>query len=460
MKKFFEKILGKPSVILIILFAICIIKSNNVFAVGTTQSLKINNTILSFNNIIYVDANKGDDTNGDGSINKPYASIDNAINKAVSKDAIFIKAGTYHLKPMHVSNYGAGGISDEYKELTIVGENEKTILEFHGSEVTEVRDAAAFDLLNPNSKVMNLTYNYYPGKETNYSNAIFIWSRGSFYNIFVNIKGNTKASYSYYNGGSANFPKVYNCVFHHETNDISPDYSGSPFYENCLSNCNPPSGSKVTNLIKNFDPNNLEALKNDSQLKNVGTGTNPDGTQANIGVYGGEFAWGYSSQPVSINSLTIYKTTDSLIVGQTDNIVATVAPDYATNKTLVWTSSDSSVATVDSTGKVIALKAGTATITATTQDGSNLSASCILNVRNPITREILTINMLDSSQKKYDLSEDELNNFLIWYYDRANNQTSIPYYIFYVPATDSSPAKKDYILFNVIKDFEVEEYTK
>ena len=65
--------------------------------------------------------------------------------------------------------------------------------------------------------------------------------------------------------------------------------------------------------------------------------------------------------------------------GSTASLAATVLPTNATNKTVAWTTSDASVATVGSTGLVSALKAGSATISVITQDGSK-PASCDLTV--------------------------------------------------------------------------------
>ncbi|PJI06943.1 MULTISPECIES: DUF5050 domain-containing protein [Clostridium] len=88
------------------------------------------------------------------------------------------------------------------------------------------------------------------------------------------------------------------------------------------------------------------------------------------------------SSDVSVSSVTLNKETDTLTVGDTDTLTATVAPDNATNKSVTWTTSDSKIATVSSTGVVTAVSAGTATIVVTTADGSKTS-SCNVTVNNP-----------------------------------------------------------------------------
>lgn len=63
--------------------------------------------------------------------------------------------------------------------------------------------------------------------------------------------------------------------------------------------------------------------------------------------------------------------------GETVQLIATVTPDNAVNKKLTWTTSDSSVATVDENGLVTAVANGTAIITVTTEDGEMTAASTI-----------------------------------------------------------------------------------
>lgn len=79
-------------------------------------------------------------------------------------------------------------------------------------------------------------------------------------------------------------------------------------------------------------------------------------------------------------SISLNKTSATLTKGYTTQLSATVLPDDALNKTVSWTTSNSSVATVDNNGLVTAIASGTAIITATTTDGTNLSASCEVTV--------------------------------------------------------------------------------
>ncbi|MCR3760246.1 Ig domain-containing protein [Clostridium felsineum] len=84
-------------------------------------------------------------------------------------------------------------------------------------------------------------------------------------------------------------------------------------------------------------------------------------------------------------SISLDKTSLDVNVGETNTLNALIVPNDITNKAVIWVSSDPSIATVDKDGKVTAIKKGTATITATTQDGSNLSASCTVNVKDSAT---------------------------------------------------------------------------
>ena len=66
-----------------------------------------------------------------------------------------------------------------------------------------------------------------------------------------------------------------------------------------------------------------------------------------------------------------------LLIGTKEQLTATVSPDNATDKTIVWTSSDSNIATVDENGNVTAVAIGSATITASC---GNVKAECKVTV--------------------------------------------------------------------------------
>jgi uncharacterized protein YjdB/glycosidase len=105
---------------------------------------------------------------------------------------------------------------------------------------------------------------------------------------------------------------------------------------------------------------------------------------------------------IPIASVAVSPTSASLYAGNTQQLTATISPANATNKNVTWTSSNTTIATVNSSGLVTAVSAGTAMITATTQDG-NKTASATITV-NPNT------------------------NFTVYYYKPSNWGTAIKIY--------------------------------
>jgi hypothetical protein len=82
---------------------------------------------------------------------------------------------------------------------------------------------------------------------------------------------------------------------------------------------------------------------------------------------------------IGVTGVNLNKSTATVIVGNTEQLTATVLPANATNKTVTWSSNNTSVATVSNTGLVTALTVGTAIITVTTEDG-NFTANCTVTV--------------------------------------------------------------------------------
>lgn len=96
--------------------------------------------------------------------------------------------------------------------------------------------------------------------------------------------------------------------------------------------------------------------------------------------------YGYSLRPVRtgakifVTSILLSDNNLGMIPGTSSSLSATVSPADATDKGLIWTSSDESVATVSADGLITAVAPGTATISATAADGMGATASCSVEV--------------------------------------------------------------------------------
>jgi len=89
-----------------------------------------------------------------------------------------------------------------------------------------------------------------------------------------------------------------------------------------------------------------------------------------------------ATQPVLVSSVSL-PSTSNVTLGSSVLLLATLLPGDADNSSLVWTSSNQAVLTVNSSGLITGITSGTALITATSTDGSNKSATCLVTVASP-----------------------------------------------------------------------------
>lgn len=236
----------------------------------------------------------GNDTTGNGTQGAPYASLKQAVTAAGATGyAIHLLPGTYRAAPMNLpSGYATAGIHDLGKRLLIFGEGSNTIVEVYGADSTTTRDAHALSLAHANSLVTLLKVNFYPNRNTSYSDAIFGWSTGTVTNVYFENKSATVSwSYCYDNNSSAF--SVKNSTF--KTNGRSTsDYSGNPTFRSCHFQAAPTIGSvsySVTRAVNAADllfgslPSDLRSLGDPAVTNAV------DGSRANIGVGGGLYDW-------------------------------------------------------------------------------------------------------------------------------------------------------------------------
>jgi len=83
---------------------------------------------------------------------------------------------------------------------------------------------------------------------------------------------------------------------------------------------------------------------------------------------------------IPVTGITLNKNTITIIEGKTETLTANISPYNATNKNVMWSSNNDSVATVDNDGKITAISVGTAIITVKTIDGEKI-ANCTVTVK-------------------------------------------------------------------------------
>ena len=93
---------------------------------------------------------------------------------------------------------------------------------------------------------------------------------------------------------------------------------------------------------------------------------------------------------VEVERVTLNKTTTTLIEGKTEKLVATVEPSGATNKTITWSSSDTSIVRVDEEGTINAIKAGTAIVTAKSINEKQATCTVVVteNTIRPVSMNV------------------------------------------------------------------------
>ena len=115
---------------------------------------------------------------------------------------------------------------------------------------------------------------------------------------------------------------------------------------------------------------------------------------------------------IPVTGISLNKNSAELKVNDTVQLTATVSPDNATNKTVIWSVDNASIASVDSNGLVTAKAAGTATITA---QASNFTATCTVTVTKNTASDSNQGNSNTgsgntNSGSKNDVKEDNNNN--------------------------------------------------
>jgi uncharacterized protein YjdB/glycosidase len=134
-----------------------------------------------------------------------------------------------------------------------------------------------------------------------------------------------------------------------------------------------------------------------------------DGTSQTVDLNRNKTGWyvnntWYDTNPgtsIAVTGITVTPTSGTINVNGTLQLNATVAPSNASNKTVTWTSSNTTVATVSASGLVTGNAGGTATITVTTQDGNKI-ATANITVNSAGTTYYRIVNRWQNTSYLYD----------------------------------------------------------
>lgn len=242
---------------------------------------------------IYIDKNQGNDTTGEGTQENPYATLGKISEQGLItpklKYNIYLGKGNYTL-PESIFKLNCD------QSINIQGDKEKTIL--------------TVNQLFPNSGGGSRNYqvNFYRlvwKSTTAVTNAINVATPMNFYNIYFDISFNG-ASYSYFCTANTTFQFI-NCTLPKKVNlflrsytGLNPKPNGNIYLTNCYGGftastwgINSDWDFKTNYLTQTpqVDGTSYRITESENVWKDVGTGSDLDGSQADLGVYGGEYSW-------------------------------------------------------------------------------------------------------------------------------------------------------------------------
>ena len=244
------------------------------------------NSHMQVDKKIYISSRYGNDSTGNGTQEKPYATLDKISEEGIIEKeytyAIVLMNGTYQLTTNMFE-------LDCNEEINIIGNKQNTTL-----NVGKIYGTSAGE--GSKEYKVNLYRLIWNDISTTKTNIIMLNTSLELYNIYLNVRG----SYTYGYFVIYNDLIMNNCTLPINTTNFLRSDWGSVRLTNCYGGFS--SGYRTSDDSWNYRTNYITSIpqvnnttyqitKDESIWRNVGTGTNPDGSQANLGVYGGEYSW-------------------------------------------------------------------------------------------------------------------------------------------------------------------------
>jgi hypothetical protein len=281
-------------------------------------SITIGNEIQTFVNIYYVDAVAGVDTNP-GTEGFPLKTVQAAVTKCASTgDAVVAREGVYDVTTTGGS-YGYGGLSDAGKSIFFIGGPGKTVFKCDGVKNTG-RDHHAICTYGETTTIYGIIFDVSFGNRTS-SYGVGLFGRDSLntnayvYNCWFKVSGLGTGLAIVYDGYNTNNIFMYNCLIE-TTRAIQQSYGGGtrPTLVNvaCTNQLYMNEGKLITCVSNITVGAEGRITSSESVWKDKGTGTDIDGSVADIGVYGGLYSWEVTGMVITFSEpeIIVPKNTD------------------------------------------------------------------------------------------------------------------------------------------------------
>lgn len=165
-----------------------------------------------------------------------------------------------------------------------------------------------------------------------------------------------------------------------------------------------PSNASDKSVTWKSSNTSVASVNSSGKVTAIKEGTAIITVKTNDGGYTAECEVSVSNQTISVTSVTLNKTSLSLVENETYTLTYTVKPSNASDKSVTWKSSNASVATVTNSGKVTAIKKGNAVITVKTNDGG-YTAECEVTVSSQSVEDKITLNSPSSNNVSYEAND-------------------------------------------------------
>jgi uncharacterized protein YjdB len=158
-----------------------------------------------------------------------------------------------------------------------------------------------------------------------------------------------------------------------------------------------PSNATNKNVTWNSNNTSVVTVDNNGRITGIATGSATVTLTSEDGGFTSSCVITVSDEVIAVTGVSFNDTVLTVSVNGTGQLSATIVPENATNKNVTWSSNAVEIATVSADGLITGISAGTATVTATSEDGEFI-ATCEITVKEvtiPVTGVSLDKTAID-----------------------------------------------------------------